>query len=168
VHVREWRAGLKDVRERMKATRKANVDVIHRAMLAIKEVNAKAMARAGLQVEDWSAEAIEREENRLFIGFEVVYPDPIETEFSERRDPLAGGVETGVGLAIDPGRLIGHSDDAGEDVASTSETTTQADDELPDEGEGVGSTSVTTARADREVLDEDEGGFTFIDRDKDA
>ncbi|MBK1636497.1 Mu transposase C-terminal domain-containing protein [Rhodovulum adriaticum] len=93
VPAQTWMTACRTARSRKPKGKLIEREIVHAAIKDITRRNEGAMALTGLLVEDWSHERIEREEKRLFIGFEVgdspkprkaengvgsILPDPVE------------------------------------------------------------------------------------------
>lgn len=63
-------------------------DIVFQTIDDIEAINGNAMRRVGLLVDDWSQERLQREEEKLFIGFRIEHSD--ETEAKSHVEPSYG------------------------------------------------------------------------------
>ena len=101
VSARTWEETCKALRASNARAAELHVDVVRETMAHIKERNADAMRHAGLIVEEWPADRVQRAEEDLFMGFNVVNSpraEPTEMSFGN----FGYELKTGVGHVVAP------------------------------------------------------------------
>jgi putative transposase len=137
VSAQTWTAARRALAARYKQEAAFDEDVVLKAIAEIEAINGNAMRRIGLLVEDWSKERLEREEERLFIGFDcrraeereadeaslLSYGDELETATCQAFERTTQVVADPVAMVQEParkrrasksGKPAGGEDDTGE------------------------------------------------------